>query len=42
MKQLNIHVTEQQFDRLKAQSEESGLSVAEIVRRILDAQKETH
>ena len=37
MKRINIHFSERQIEQLKALSEEAGLSVAEIVRRAIDA-----
>lgn len=37
MKKINYHVTEQQLAFLKHTSEETGLSVAELIRRAIDA-----
>lgn len=37
MKPVTYHLTEQQIDRLKAESQRTGLSVAEIIRRAVDA-----
>lgn len=36
MKRLHIHLSEQQVDRLKAESKRSGAPVAELVRRFVD------
>ena len=37
MKRIDLYITETQMDKLKLSSVKTGLSVAEIVRRILDA-----
>jgi Ribbon-helix-helix protein, copG family len=37
MKRTNLYLTEQQMARLKARSEQEGLSLAELVRRAVDA-----
>lgn len=37
MNRVNFHLTEQQVERLKAESERTGLSVAELIRRAIDA-----
>ncbi|MCA0269430.1 MAG: hypothetical protein LCH53_09475 [Bacteroidetes bacterium] len=37
MKRLNLHITEEQFDWLAQQSDATGLTGAEIVRRAIDA-----
>jgi predicted DNA-binding protein len=37
MKRTNFFITEEQLRRLRAFSERGGLSVAEIVRRAIDA-----
>ena len=37
MKRTNIYLTERSTDKLKALSKETGLSVAELVRRAIDA-----
>jgi predicted DNA-binding protein len=37
MIRANYHLTEQQVERLKARSRETGLSVAELIRRAVDA-----
>jgi predicted DNA-binding protein len=37
MKRINYHVTERQIERLKALSERTGLSVADLIRRAIDA-----
>lgn len=36
MKRVNFHLTEEQMKRLKALSEKTGLSVAELIRRMVD------
>ena len=36
MKRTNIHLTEKQIQRLKVASKESGLTVAELIRRAVD------
>ena len=36
MKRINIHLTDKQIAKLKKQSVESGLSVAEFIRRLVD------
>jgi len=36
MKRTNIHLSEKQIERLKALSKETGLTVAELVRRAID------
>jgi predicted DNA binding CopG/RHH family protein len=37
MKRVNFHLTEQQITRLKKMSAETGLTVAELIRRAIDA-----
>ena len=37
MKRTNLYLTEKQLERLKARSEKEGLSLAELVRRAVDA-----
>lgn len=37
MKPITHHLTERQIERLRAEAERSGLSVAEIIRRAVDA-----
>jgi predicted DNA binding CopG/RHH family protein len=37
MKRINIHLSEQQIAALKALAQKTGLRVAEIVRRAVDA-----
>lgn len=37
MQRVNFHLTEDQVARLKALSEKTGLSVAELIRRAVDA-----
>lgn len=37
MKRVNHHLTEVQIMKLKALSKKTGLSVAEIIRRAIDA-----
>ena len=37
MKRTNLYLTEKQMERLKQRSEREGLSVAELVRRAVDA-----
>ncbi len=37
MKRISYHVTEPQFKKLKARSKETGLAVAELIRRAIDA-----
>jgi len=37
MKRVNYHLPEQTIDRLKALSKETGLSVADLIRRAIDA-----
>jgi len=37
MKRVNYHLTEDQIARLKAIAEKTGLSVAELIRRAVDA-----
>ncbi len=37
MKRVNYHLTEDQIARLQAVSKETGLSVAELIRRAVDA-----
>lgn len=37
MIRVNYHLTEEQISRLKALSEKTGLSVAELIRRAVDA-----
>jgi hypothetical protein len=37
MKRVNYHLTERQLDALRQESEKSGLSVAELIRRAVDA-----
>lgn len=37
MTPVTHHLTEQQIGRLKAESQRTGLSVAEIIRRAIDA-----
>jgi putative resolvase len=41
MKRVNYHLTERQLDALRQKSEKSGLSVAELIRRAVDAFLET-
>jgi hypothetical protein len=36
MKKIIINITHKEFDQLKKDSEDSGLSVSEIIRRMLD------
>lgn len=36
MKRVNYHLTDQQIKRLKQYSKETGLSVAELIRRAID------
>ena len=36
MKRVNYHLTDKQIKELKAISEETGLSVAELIRRSID------
>ena len=36
MKRVNYHLTEEEISRLQSLSEETGLSVAEIIRRAID------
>ncbi len=36
MKRTNIHLTDKQIKELKRQKEETGLTVAELVRRAVD------
>jgi hypothetical protein len=36
MKRIHLHLTEPQVEELEAESKETGLSVAEIVRRAID------
>lgn len=43
MKRVNYHITEQQHEALKEISDDTGLSVAELIRRAIDeAVKEYH
>lgn len=37
MKRVNFHLTEVQIKKLKTLSKKTGLSVAEIIRRAIDA-----
>jgi predicted DNA-binding protein len=37
MKPVTYHLTEQQIERLRAESKRTGLSVAEMIRRAVDA-----
>ncbi len=37
MKRTNFYLTERQMERLKQRSEDEGLSLAELVRRAVDA-----
>ena len=37
MRRVNYHLTDQQIVRLKARSAATGLSVAELIRRAVDA-----
>jgi Ribbon-helix-helix protein, copG family len=37
MKRTNLYLTEKQMERLKQRSEDEGLSLAELVRRAVDA-----
>lgn len=37
MKRVNYHLTEQQIEQLHNISQETGLTVAEIIRRAVDA-----
>ena len=37
MKRVNYHLSEQQIAKLKAESKRTGLTVAEIIRRAIDA-----
>lgn len=37
MKRINVYLTEEEIERLKALSEKTGLSVCELVRRSIDA-----
>jgi len=37
MKRVNYHLTEKQLEALRQESEKSGLSVAELIRRAVDA-----
>jgi Ribbon-helix-helix protein, copG family len=37
MKRTNLYLTEKQMERLKQRSESEGLSLAELVRRAVDA-----
>ena len=37
MKRTNFYLTEKQVERLKQRSEQEGLSLAELVRRAIDA-----
>lgn len=37
MIRVNYHLTERQLSRLKAEAERTGLSVAELIRRAVDA-----
>lgn len=37
MKRTNLYLTEKQLERLKARAEKEGLSLAELVRRAVDA-----
>lgn len=41
MKRFQIYLTVQQFTKLAAKALESGLSIAEIIRRAVDAYLET-
>jgi len=36
MKRTNVHLTEQQIERLSQLSKSTGLSVAELIRRAID------
>lgn len=37
MKRIHFHISEMQVAKLQAESKKSGLSVAELVRRAIDA-----
>jgi Arc/MetJ-type ribon-helix-helix transcriptional regulator len=37
MKPITHHLTEQQIERLRSEAQRSGLTVAEIIRRAVDA-----
>jgi hypothetical protein len=37
MKRTNLYITEKQVERLRQRAEKEGLSIAELVRRALDA-----
>jgi predicted DNA-binding protein len=37
MKRVNYHLTETQIEKLKALSKKTGLTVAELIRRAIDA-----
>lgn len=37
MKPITHHLTEQQIERLRAEADRTGLTVAEIIRRAVDA-----
>ena len=41
MKRVTYHLTEQQIEKLRVHSQETGLSVAEIVRRAIDVYLES-
>ena len=40
MIRTNVHLTEKQLQRLRSESERTGLSVAEIIRRAVDIWQE--
>jgi predicted DNA-binding protein len=37
MKRMHIHLAEQQIERLERMSKQTGLTVAELIRRAIDA-----
>jgi len=37
MKRISLHLTEQQLQALRQRSKETGLSIAELIRRSVDA-----
>lgn len=37
MKPVTYHLTERQIERLRAESERTGMAVAELIRRAVDA-----
>jgi hypothetical protein len=42
MKKIQVYLTEVQLNQLEAESQQTGLSLSEVIRRVMDAGLKNH